>query len=239
MKAWDRFPIGLVKNEKTIKNISKACEITDSIYSKIISNFYFQTEIELRDFILSEIKNYKLIPSFPPIVTSGLHAGNEIHPSPTLNKIEGFTIIDLGVRYKGFCSDMTRTVFVPNQNRQINQEDINIYNQVLESQILGIEIAKPGLQCRELDKIVRDNFKENKQYFLHTLGHGVGRLIHEPPTIYFKWGKNKLKENMVITIEPGIYIKNKLGIRIEDTCLITKKGCMPLTKSPKNLIVIR
>jgi Xaa-Pro aminopeptidase len=71
------------------------------------------------------------------------------------------------------------------------------------------------------------------------LGHGVGTKIHENPKLYYKITKPVLKENMVITIEPGIYIKNRLGIRIEDTCLITKKGCIPLTKSPKNLIIIK
>ena len=71
------------------------------------------------------------------------------------------------------------------------------------------------------------------------LGHGVGTRIHEAPRLYYKLTKPFLKENMVVTIEPGIYIKNKLGIRIEDTCLITKKGAIPLTKSPKAFVVIR
>jgi Xaa-Pro aminopeptidase len=238
MKTWDHFPIGVIKGVRAISYISKACEVTDEIFTKIISSFNFKTEIELRDFILSEIKNQGLKPSFPPIVTSGIRAGNEIHPTSTGNKLNGFTIIDFGVRYKGFCSDMTRTIFISNGS-EVSQSDIDIYNRVLNSQILGISKAQVGLPCRELDRIVRDSFLDDKKYFIHTLGHGIGRFIHEPPAIYYKWGTNKFKGNMVITIEPGIYIKNKLGIRIEDTCLITKKGCIALTKSPKELIVVK
>lgn len=224
-----------VKRKDEIKNIKKACRITDVIFSKIIKDFKFKTEIELKDFILQEIKKRGLKPSFPPIVTSGFRAGNEIHPKSTPHKLFGFVIIDFGVIYEKYMSDMTRTIFVGVPSRQQKE----IYKLILQSQELGINISLPGIYCADIDDIVRNSLGKYKKYFIHMLGHGVGKRIHENPKLYYKLTKPILKEGMIITIEPGIYIKNKLGIRIEDTCLITKKGCMALTKSSKELIVVK
>ena len=193
------------------------------------------TEVELRDFILSEIKTRKLKPSFSPIVTSGEQAGNEIHPQSTSSTLSGFVIIDFGVVYDKYMSDMTRTIFIGTPT--VEQE--MLYNLILRGELLGIVHSKAGVACASVDSAVRESLGKYKKYFIHMLGHGVGTKIHESPRLYYKLTKPKLKENMVITIEPGIYIKNKLGIRIEDTCVITKKGCIPLTKSPKELISIQ
>jgi Xaa-Pro aminopeptidase len=224
-----------VKRKDEIKNIKKACRVTDAIFSKIIKDFKFKTEIELKDFILQEIKKRGLKPSFPPIVTSGFRAGNEIHPKATPHKLFGFVIIDFGVIYEKYMSDMTRTIFVGVPSR----EQKEIYKLILQSQELGINISLSGIYCADIDEIVRNSLGKYKKYFIHMLGHGVGKRIHENPKLYYKLTKPILKAGMIITIEPGIYIKNKLGIRIEDTCLITKKGCMALTKSSKELIVVK
>jgi Xaa-Pro aminopeptidase len=112
MTAWERYQIGVIKSPKEIEKIKEACNITDEIFKNVIENFNFKTEIELRDYIFLEIKRRGFKPAFPPIVSSASRAGNEIHPSSKDEKLEGFVIIDMGVRYKGFCSDMTRTVFV-------------------------------------------------------------------------------------------------------------------------------
>jgi Xaa-Pro aminopeptidase len=226
--------MAIIKTKEEILKIKKACRITDAIFEKVISDFNFKTEGELRDFILSEIKKRGLKPSFPPIVVSGKRAGNEIHPQSTDNILSGFVIIDFGVIYEKYMSDMTRTVFVGKPS----QEDEMIYNIILRGELLGIVNAKVNVSCAEVDDVVRNSLGKYKRYFIHMLGHGVGTKIHESPRLYFKLTKPKLKENMIITIEPGIYIKNKLGIRIEDTCLITTKGCIPLTHSSKDLIVI-
>lgn len=224
-----------IKTQGEIIKIKKACQITDAIFEKIIKNFKFKTEVELRDFILTEIKKRNLKPSFPPIVSSYKNAGNEIHPQSTNEKLKRFVIIDFGVIYEKYMSDMTRTVYVGNPSK----EEKAIYNLLLQSEELGINISSPGMHCADVDEIVRNSLGRYKKYFIHMLGHGVGTKIHEEPKLYYKLTKPILKDNMVITIEPGVYIKNKLGIRIEDTCLITKKGCISMTKSPKELIVIR
>ncbi len=225
-----------IKTKVETAKIKKACKITDAIFVTLLKqNLKRMTEIELRDFILQEIKKRKLKPSFPPIVTGGKRAGNEIHPQSTDHKLSGFVIIDFGVIYEKYMSDMTRTIYVGIPTK----EEKALYELLLKSEELGITIASIGMYCADVDDIVRKSLGHYKKYFIHMLGHGVGAKIHEEPKLYYKLTKPVLKENMIITIEPGIYIKNKLGIRIEDTCLITKYGCIPLTKSPKRLIVVR
>ncbi len=224
-----------IKTKEEIIKIKRACKITDAIFSLILrQGLKSMTEMELRDFILMQIKKRGLKPSFKPIVTSGPHAGNEIHPfNPTNKKLSGFVIIDFGVVYQRYMSDMTRTIYVGTTN----QKEKDIYHKLLASQIGAIKMGKIGTRCSDLDLYVREFLGKDKKYFIHTLGHGVGTKIHESPRLYYKKTRPKLKENMVITIEPGLYIKNKLGMRIEDTCLITKKGCLLLTKSSKELII--
>ncbi len=225
-----------IKTKEEILKIKKACSVTDIIFSKILKQrLKNMTEVELRDFILVEIKNRGLKPSFPPIVTSGKNAGNDIHPKPTNKKLSGFTIIDFGIIYEKYMSDMTRTIFVGKPTK----EEKEIYKLILQSEEFGINIASDGIYCADVDLLVRKSLGKYKKYFIHTLGHGVGTKIHENPKLYYKLTKPVLKKGMIITIEPGIYIKNKLGIRIEDTCLITKGGCLSLTKSPKELIIFK
>ncbi len=226
-----------IKTKDEIEKIKKACKMTDAIFIAILKlDLNHTTERELRDFILYEIKKRGLKPSFKPIVTSGRHAGNDIHPfNPLDKKLSGFVIMDFGVVYEKYMSDMTRTIFVGTPSI----EDEMLYSLILRGQLLGITHSKAGIKCAHVDDIVRNSLGKYKKYFIHTLGHGIGTKIHESPRLYYKMTRPILKENMVITIEPGIYIKNKLGIRIEDTCLISKKGCIPLTLSSKELIVIQ
>jgi Xaa-Pro aminopeptidase len=231
-----------IKTKEEIENIKKACRETDAIFKNIIKfltrpkpgSGLGVTEVELRDFILSEIKIRGLKQSFPPIVTSGRNAGNDIHPQSTDKELSGFVIVDFGVKVNGYCSDMTRTLFIGKPT--IEQK--KIYDLVLSSEESGVKEVKSGVYAYKLDEVCRSKLGRYSKYFIHMTGHGVGKLIHENPKIYFKIMKPVLLEGMVITIEPGIYIKNKLGIRIEDTILVTKKGAVCLTKSPKKLIII-
>ncbi|MFA7192433.1 MAG: M24 family metallopeptidase [Candidatus Paceibacterota bacterium] len=231
-----------IKTKEEIENIKKACKETDAIFKNVLKILHRSdlwktheiTEVKLRDFILGEIKKKGLKPSFPPIVTSGKNAGNDIHPKSTDKKLSGFVIIDLGVKVNGYCSDMTRTVFVGTPT--IEQK--KIYDLVLQSEVAGIKEVKSGVHTYKIDEVCRKSLGRYAKYFIHMTGHGVGRLIHENPKIYFKLTKPVLAENMIITVEPGVYIKNKLGIRIEDTILVNKKGSVILTKSNKSLIII-
>ena len=226
----------MIKDEEEIENISKACEITDNCFKHLLEYIKVgQTEKE----VALEIEKYFRENgadglAFDTIVASGKNSSKP-HAVPTDKKIElGDPItIDFGCRYKGYCSDMTRTIFVGN----IPEEIKKIYDLVLKNQLQTLDEYHEGASIKMLSKMVENDFKLNDYSFIHALGHGVGLDIHEAPFIH---GKNDsvLKENMVITDEPGIYIPGKFGVRIEDTVLISKSGAICLTKSDKNYIVI-
>lgn len=112
-----------------------------------------------------------------------------------------------------------------------------VYDLVLKNQVQTLEQMKDGISTRLLTKMVENDFKLNGYDLIHSLGHGVGMEIHEAPYVSYR-SDTQLKENMVVTDEPGIYIPGKFGIRIEDTVQITKFGCISLTKSEKNYIII-
>lgn len=166
--------------------------------------------------------------AFPIIVVSGFKSSNP-HGKPSLKTIsenEPVTI-DLGVKYEGYCVDMTRSFVV---GRNLEYE--TILENVTTAQKLALDHVKAGIQCKDLDKIARD-FLESKGYtglFIHSLGHGVGLDIHEPPSLN-QLSDDTLMENEIVTIEPGIYIKRKFGCRVEDTILVLKDGCRILTST--------
>ena len=172
--------------------------------------------------------------AFDTIVASGKNSSKP-HAVPTDKKIEaGDAItIDMGCKYKGYCSDMTRTIFagyVPVQAQKV-------YDLVLKNELQTLKEYKEGASIRMASKMVENDFKLNGYDLLHSLGHGVGLDIHEMPFINSK-NDSTFKANMVVTNEPGIYIPGAFGVRIEDTVLITKSGCINLTKSDKNYIVV-
>ncbi len=172
--------------------------------------------------------------SFESIVASGRNSSMP-HAIPSEKKIEaGDPItIDFGCKYKGYCSDMTRTIFAGYVPEYVKP----VYNLVLKNQLQTTECLKEGANIRTLSKIVENDFKLNGYDLVHSLGHGVGLDIHEIPYINSRVDMN-LKEKMVITNEPGIYIPNRFGVRIEDTILINKYGCEALTKSNRDYIVV-
>ncbi len=139
----------------------------------------------------------------------------------------------MGCKVNGYCSDMTRTFFVGEVLEQVKP----IYDLVLKNQKQTGEQYKDGANTRLLTKMVENDFKLHNCDLIHSLGHGVGMQIHEAPYINYN-SDTQLRENMVVTNEPGIYIPGKFGVRIEDTVQITKFGCISLTKSEKNYIII-
>jgi Xaa-Pro aminopeptidase len=150
---------------------------------------------------------------------------------------DGLVLMDFGCRYHNYCSDMTRTIFMGRNGK--NDEYKKIYDIVLEAQQKAIEYCREGISCSRLDAAARD-FICSKGYgnnFGHGLGHGVGLEVHEGPKINAK-SRTVLKENMVITIEPGIYIESLGGIRIEDMVLVGKNGCELLYDSEKEFLIL-
>ena len=226
----------MIKEPEELENIKKACMITDDCFD------YLKTFIKVgmsEKQIANEIEKFFMSNgadelAFDTIVASGKNSSMP-HAVPTDKLIElGDPItIDMGCKVNGYCSDMTRTIFAGFVPQAIKP----IYDFVLKTQIQVIENLKEGSNVRSVSKMVDNNIKLNGFEVMHSLGHGVGLEIHEYP--YFS---NKidflLKENMVITDEPGVYIQNKFGVRIEDTLLINKFGSTSLTKSDKNYVVI-
>jgi len=224
----------IVKKSDDIAKIKTAAEIGDEIFSVLIKNIgKFKNELEVSMFIESEIKQRECNLAFPPIVASGANASMP-HYSPKNVKLQdGFCIIDFGVKYNGYCSDMTRTIYLGKPNAK----EIGLYNQLLKIQKDAILLSQPKNKVKHLDSFARTQLKGYKKYFIHSLGHGLGREVHEPPYISPS-SKEVLKDGMVITIEPGIYIPEKFGIRIEDD-IIVKSTPEVITKSNKELIVIK
>ena len=225
----------MLKDEEEISNIKKACEITDNCFSYLLT--YIRpgmTEKQIADEIEEYYKRRTDGLAFDTIVASGENSSKP-HAVPTNRKIleNDIITIDMGCRVNGYCSDMTRTIFVGSIPEYIKP----VYDLVLKNQIQTIEQMKDGVSTRLLSKMVENDFKLKGYDLIHSLGHGVGLEIHEAPYLSYR-NDAILKENMVVTDEPGIYIPEKFGIRIEDTVQITKFGCISLTKSEKNYIVI-
>lgn len=172
--------------------------------------------------------------SFTTIVASGRRSAmpHGTASSKTLDSGD-FVTFDFGAVWDGYHSDMTRTVVVG----RASQEQKDFYHMILEGQQLGVSVIKAGLSCREADCIVRDYFagRNVSQYFTHALGHGTGLEIHEQPVLSPR-AEAVLCENMIVTVEPGLYIEGKYGVRIEDSVAVTADGCEILTKTPKDLI---
>ena len=226
----------LIKDEKEIELLQKACELTDNCFLHLLQ--FIKVGMTEKQ-IAFEIEKYFLDHgaeslAFETIVASGPNSSKP-HAITTERKIDiGDPItIDFGCKYKGYCSDMTRTIFVGFVPEKVKQ----VYNLVLKNQLQTEKDMRDGVSIRILSRNVENDFKLNGYSLVHALGHGVGLDIHELPVISYK-NDNNLKENMVVTNEPGIYIPGEFGVRIEDPVLITKSGCINLTKSDKNYIIV-
>lgn len=225
----------MIKDKDEISNIEKACEITDNCFEYLLT--YIKpgmTEKQIAEEIEEYYKQRTDGLAFDTIVASGENTSMP-HAVPTNRKIQAQDIItiDMGCIVNGYASDMTRTFFVGSVPEYVKP----VYDLVLKNEIQTLEEMKDGESTRLLTKMVENDFKLNGYNLIHSLGHGVGMEIHEAPYINYRTD-TQLKENMVVTDEPGIYIPGKFGVRIEDTVQITKFGCISLTKSDKNYIII-
>ena len=214
-------------------SIKKACKINDIIFKEIVNNFSFKTEKGIEKYIRKRFKEFRVGSAFIPIVANN---NSVIHAEPRKQKLRrGFLILDFAARVNGFSSDMTRTIFLG----KANKKEKKLYNLILNCQKKCIQKAKIGTDCKKLDEYARKILGNQKKNFKHSLGHGVGSRIHMKPRISRK-STDVLKKGDFITIEPGIYVKNKdeeFGIRIEDTLYIGTRT-ESLTKSSKKFIEI-
>lgn len=174
--------------------------------------------------------------SFDTIAVSGT-ASSRPHGVPRNVKLErGFLTMDFGCIYNGYCSDMTRTVCLGNPDAEMKK----VYDTVLKAQLAACEFVCEGCDCGEADAVAR-NIINDAGYagrFGHSLGHSLGIYIHESPRLSTRAFGEKLQKGHVFSVEPGIYIEGKYGVRIEDVIEIRESGVVNITKSPKELIII-
>ncbi|NPA54520.1 MAG: aminopeptidase P family protein [Aquificae bacterium] len=228
----------MIKTEEEIEIIRKAVEKTDNIFSKIIEYIpKAKSELDIRRMIINYIfEEGGTGESFPAIVASGKHSAIP-HYETSDYPIEknNLLLIDMGMKYKGYCSDFTRTIAI----NKVDKELIKIYSIVKEAHLTAVETVKAGVKIKEIDLAARKVIEKYGygDYFIHSTGHGIGIDIHEPPRIS-KNNEGFLEENTVFTIEPGIYIPGKGGVRLENVVVARKNKGEVLTKTPLDLITI-
>ncbi len=229
----------MVKLEK----IKRACQITDLAFAYILPKIKLGiSERKLAKGIEAFMKDNGAGIAFPTIVAFGDHTSSVHHPTDkrVLKGRGVFIMLDFGARYKSYCSDMTRTLFLG----KASSKQKEIYRVVLKAQQKAVDYIKDQIKNGNQIKVAEVDMWA-RQYILdkgfptipHSVGHGVGKKVHEKPKISYK-SREILKPRTPFTIEPGIYIKGFGGVRIEDVYIIEDKWVKQLTKSPKELIEI-
>ena len=228
----------IVKTQDELDKMIKAQRIAEAAFENVL-NFIKPgvTEKEIGlclDYYM--LRNGAEALSFDTIALTGANTSLPHGvPGDTVVKEGSFVMMDYGATYYGYHSDMTRTVCVGKPTEKMEQ----VYNIVLEAQLKGIAAVKEGIKGKELDKVSRDIIKDAGygELFGHSLGHGVGMEIHEAPNASYL-SEHVFKENMIITVEPGIYIPDEFGVRIEDFVIVKKDGCVNMTLAEKSLITL-
>ncbi len=224
----------MVKDEGELALMGKAAELGCSLFEAILPRMESgASEVSIAAELEYEARRRGAEGmSFETIVASGARSALP-HGRATRAKLprKGFVTLDFGVMLNGYCSDMTRTVHFGRANR----EERAAYEAVLEAQESAVNAVKPRATCGEVDKAARDVLDKAGwgEYFTHSTGHGVGLEIHEQPRVA-AGQEMRLETGMVITIEPGVYLPGKFGIRIEDMVAVTENGhriLTPVTKS--------
>jgi len=239
-EATSRFveEIAAVKDKSELRAIRAAVEITDKVFDQLIPELR-QGSIE-REVAAKISFAYKILgadgDSYDPIVASGPNSALP-HAVPSDREFQDgdFVVMDFGALYQGYHADMTRTVAIGS----VTDRHREIYSVVQEAQKRGCEAASAGMSCRELDAVTRDYITEQGygDYYVHGTGHGLGLEVHTMPRLS-QISDDTLLENYVITIEPGIYIPEFGGVRIEDDVIIQNDGCEILNRSTKDLLVL-
>jgi Xaa-Pro aminopeptidase len=230
-------PLRMVKTADEVEKIKVACALADACYDHVLR--MIQVGVAEYDIAL-DIEFYfrrnKAELAFTPIVVSGERSARP-HGVPSEKKLEkgDFVTMDFGAKVDGYCSDLTRTVVVG----EASDRHREVYGAVLESQMAAIKAIKPGMKASDVDAVSRDLLASHglAEYFGHGLGHGLGSVVHDVgrmgPT-----STDTVAVGQVWTIEPGAYIPNFGGVRIEDDVVVTESGCDVLTHSPKALQIL-
>ncbi len=232
-------PFTMPKSPEELNNIKDACKIAEDVYDKILGMIKpGMTEKEIANEIsyLSRQMGSEGEP-FDIIVVSG-ERGSLVHGKPSDKKLKKNEIIlvDFGCKVNGFGSDITRTFALG----KATKEQQSIYKLLNDAKKAAIEYVRPGMNGKNLDESARSMIEKAGygKYFQHSLGHGIGLVAHEKPIITFRMADQIVPEDSVLAIEPGIYLPNKFGMRVEDNIHVTRNGGEYLTKAPDELPVL-
>lgn len=228
-----------VKDESEIAYIAEAIRIGDWAFENLIANI--GPGWAERDIAWEMVRLLRrggcTKEAFDIIAVSGPRASLP-HGQPTDKRIEpgDMLTLDFGGFYSGYAGDTTRTVAIETVSNRLRE----VYYRVLEAQVAAIETVRAGVACREVDRAARSYLEKHGlgPHFVHSTGHGLGLEVHEEPAVSSK-SEEILAENMVVTIEPGVYIPGWGGVRIEDVVIVKETGCEVLTKAEKELLIIQ
>lgn len=227
----------MIKKEWEIERIERAMRLSEDALSHCLHNLKEgmrekDLALELEFFIKK--RGGEL--AFESIVAFGERSALP-HAKPTSRKLKkgDIVLIDMGARIDGYCSDITRVFFFGEPKEEL----LKIYEAVLKAQERAIEGIKEGRRTGEIDELARGELRERglAEFFTHSLGHGVGREVHELPGLA-PGGKDKLPASAIVTVEPGVYIEGLGGVRIEDMVLVGKEASTNLTRFPKQLTIL-
>ncbi|MDP3639902.1 MAG: Xaa-Pro peptidase family protein [Nanoarchaeota archaeon] len=228
--------ISRLRSQKTaeeIRRIKRACTVTTNALQELLPQLEkkkVRTEQDVAFFLEKSMREHGAEVAFPSIVAFGKNAAIPHHQTSRTPLRKGLLLLDFGASYKNYCADMTRMLSLGKPSREERQR----YAQLLAVQQDAIRSVKNGQPYAALEKGVRKNLGNDVSYFIHSLGHGLGVEVHEAPS-FSEEKKQKVQQNHVFTIEPGMYFPQKFGLRIEDTILFDGKTKV-LTKAAKELI---
>jgi Xaa-Pro aminopeptidase len=226
-----------IKDDAELKAIGEAAKLADEVYEWTIEQGVAgKTEVEVARTAEAKIRELGGEPSFPPIVAAGPN-GAMPHAEPGDREIESgeMLIFDMGAQLDGYCSDCTRTFAVGNPSG----EAAEVYELVRDAQEKSLAAVAAGKTGVEIDGVAREiiSAANHGDHFGHGLGHGVGLEVHEAPRLSQR-SEDVLESGEVVTVEPGVYVPAKLGVRIEDLVVVTDEGHENLSSLPKELRVV-
>jgi Xaa-Pro aminopeptidase len=232
-----------IKDQAEIKIIAKAAKILDKLYE--ICEEELKAGLSERDLQASLIYEAMKMGANPtsykstlnPLIVAGGPNSALPHAEVTDRKFRkgDMIVIDLTLRHAGYIADATRTFVLDSATTEMKK----VYGIVQDSQKVGLDVAKAGMTCGQVDATCRNSIAERgyEKLFIHSTGHGIGLDVHEPPWLKIK-NDEELRANMAVTVEPGIYIENKFGVRIEDSIIVNKDKPDVLNRFTKDLLVL-
>lgn len=227
-----------IKDENELSILRHSSRIADAVMHQVVQLQEFPTtEESLERIVKSFFREYNISDlTFNPIIASASNTANPHHiPGDKFTELNKPLLIDLGGKYKGYCSDITRMFYFS----EVDDRFLEHYEYLREAQSAVLEMLKPGLEMREIDYFIRGFLKKKnlEESFIHGIGHGIGLEAHEFPYIHSQ-NKEILKEGMVITVGPGIYVRDEFGMRIEDIICITENGHENFNNLSKELVLL-